>query len=259
MGSCDLKGSGILVTRASHQSEGLARLIEAHQGRAVLLPAIEIWPAEDAASVQRLLQQPFDWVIFVSPNAVRYAQGLVPVAEWRGSGFGAVGATTAQLLNEVGIPVDLVPSQGYDSEGLLSLPQLNDIEQQHILIVRGEGGRALLGDTLEARGGKVRYAEVYRRVKPSTPVDRLLERWGEEVQLVTVTSKEVLNNLVTMLGDRGWGLLSSTPLLVISERMEKEAERLGFREIFRAKGADDLSLMAAICEWSEGSAQQHPG
>ena len=251
MGECNLKGCGILVTRAAHQSQGLVGMIRDCHGCAIELPGIEIWPAQNSDDAKELMQQSWDWVIFVSPNAVRFALKLLPISEWRYQGIGAVGATTGRLLREAGFRVDLIPSQGYDSEGLLSLPELSQLRDQQILIIRGEGGRALLGDTLEARGGKVRYAEVYQRVKPETPVDTLLDRWSEEIHLVTATSKEVLNNLVGMFGISGSELLTQTPLVVISERMVQEAERLGFREILRAKGADDRSLMTAICSWTE--------
>ena len=251
MTDCDLKDSGILVTRAAHQADALAQLIQARRGRAVLLPAIEIQAARDAAGAKALLGQVWDWIIFVSPNAVRYALQMAPQKAWQAGGVGAVGASTAQLLQQAGRMVDLLPSQGYDSEGLLSLAELAELRDQTVLIVRGEGGRALLGDTLEARGAKVRYAEVYRRVRPDTPVTPLLQNWKRDIQLVTATSSEVMKNLVAMLGEKGWAMLSQTPLIVISERMQHEAERLGFDKIIRASGADDRSLLTAICAWAD--------
>jgi uroporphyrinogen-III synthase len=251
MSGCDLKGAGILVTRAVHQAESLARLIEERHGRAVRFPAIEIQPGRDSELAQKRLQASWDWMIFVSPNAVRFALKLQPRESWQSGGVGAVGATTARWLQQAGQRVDLLPSQRYDSEGLLSLPELTRPRDKRILIVRGEGGRALLGDTLEARGAKVRYAEVYRRVKPDTPVAPLLSCWPREVHLVTVTSNEVLKNLVAMLGESGWPVLSQTPLMVISERMLHEAQRLGFNSIIQVSGADDQSLLGAICDWAE--------
>ncbi|MCG8041263.1 MAG: uroporphyrinogen-III synthase [Candidatus Thiodiazotropha endolucinida] len=251
MADCDLRGCGILVTRAAHQSEPLARMIEACEGRALRLPAIEILPCRNPAQAQQLFASRWDWIIFVSPNAVRFGLKLLAGHAPTDAGIGAVGASTARELQQAGISVDLIPDRGYDSEGLLSLAELKQVDGQKILIVRGEGGRALLGDTLQARGAKVRYAEVYRRVRPAPHTEALLAGWGENVQLVTTTSREILQNLVEIVGEAGWSKLSQTPLVVISERMEQEAQRLGFSTIIRASGADDRSLMQAICRWVE--------
>ncbi|MCG7987234.1 MAG: uroporphyrinogen-III synthase [Candidatus Thiodiazotropha weberae] len=251
MVDCDLRGCGVLVTRAAHQSEQLARMIEACEGRAVRLPAIEIQPCRDPSQAQQLLTSRWDWIIFVSPNAVHNGLKLLAEHGLADAGIGAVGASTARQLKRAGISVDLIPDRGYDSEGLLSLPELNQVDGLKILIVRGEGGRALLGDTLQARGAKVRYAEVYRRVRPDPHTESLLAGWSENVQLVTTTSREILQNLVEIVGEAGWSKLSQTPLVVISERMELEAQQMGFSTIIKASGADDRSLMEAICHWVE--------
>ncbi|MBW9257047.1 MAG: uroporphyrinogen-III synthase [Candidatus Thiodiazotropha sp. (ex. Lucinisca nassula)] len=249
MADCDLRGCGILITRAAHQSEPLARMVEACEGRPLRLPTIEILPCRNPAQAQQLLASRWDWIIFVSPNAVRFGLKLLAEHAATDAGIGAVGASTARQLQQAGISVDLIPDRGYDSEGLLSLAELKQVDGQKILIVRGEGGRALLGDTLQARGAKVRYAEVYRRVRPDPDAEALLAGWHENVQLVTTTSREILQNLVEIVGEAGWPKLSQTPLVVISERMEQEAQRLGFTTIIRASGADDRSLMQAICHW----------
>jgi uroporphyrinogen-III synthase len=124
-----------------------------------------------------------------------------------------------------------------------------------VLIVRGVGGRPLLGDTLRARGAEVGYAEVYRRLRPAADPTPLLARWRVEVDLVTATSAELLDNLVAMLGESGWPLLRETPLLVISERMAQRANALGFTQVVGAPGADDESVLDALCDWCSKSAR----
>lgn len=252
MADCDLKGRGILVTRAAHQAEGLSRLIHACHGRAVLFPALEIRSCATPEPVRGLLRQPWDVMIFVSPNAVRHALRLIPTERLQAALFGAVGQATATALRESGYGIDLLPEQRYDSEGLLMLTPLQRLSGQQVLIVRGEGGRQLLGDTLRARGAEVGYAEVYRRTRPQTDPAPLLSNWAQRIALVTATSSEVLHNLIAMLGERGWPLLRQTPLLVISERMRIAAQRQGFKSVLLAAGADDESVMKAIRDWSEG-------
>jgi uroporphyrinogen-III synthase len=159
----------------------------------------------------------------------------------------AVGRATAQALTATGRAPDLVPAGRFDSESLLALPQLADLRGQRVLIVRGTGGRALLGDTLVARGAKLAYAEVYRRALPETDPAPLLARWRQDVQLATATSGEVLNNLLTLVGERGRRLLLATPLVVISTRTARSARGQGFVRVELAERATDDAVVAALC------------
>ncbi|MCU7905241.1 MAG: uroporphyrinogen-III synthase [Candidatus Thiodiazotropha sp. (ex Epidulcina cf. delphinae)] len=259
MADCDLKGRGILITRAAHQAGGLSRLIHACHGTAVLFPTLEISACDSPEPACGLLRHSWDVMIFVSPNAVCYALRLLPAERLQTVLLGAVGQATAAALRESGYGIDLVPAERYDSEGLLMLAPLQRLDGQKVLIVRGEGGRPLLGDTLQARGAEVGYAEVYRRTRPQTDPAPLLSNWARRIDLVTVTSTEVLRNLIAMLGEQGWPLLRQTPLLVISERMRMEAERQGFESVLPATGADDKSVMTAIRDWVDESAETVQG
>jgi uroporphyrinogen-III synthase len=253
MSDYDFKGRGILVTRAAHQAEGLSRRIEAAQGRPIRFAALEIAASERAVNARELLLQSWDLIIFISPNAVNYALKLLSGNLLKGA-LAAVGEATAAALRDNGYSIDLIPAQRYDSEGLLMLEQLQHMTGQRVVIVRGEGGRSLLGDSLRARGAQVGYAEVYRRVVPNTDPGPLLRQWQSQIDLVTVTSIEVLQNLISLLGERGWLLLSHTPLLVISERMRREAEKRGFETVLQSGGADDASIMTAIQGWIDNTA-----
>ncbi|MCU7929893.1 MAG: uroporphyrinogen-III synthase [Candidatus Thiodiazotropha sp. (ex Codakia rugifera)] len=259
MAACDLKGRGILVTRASHQSEGLSRLIQDCRGRAVCFPALEITVSRRVEQARELLRQTWDVMIFISPNAVHFAVGLLPGGRMQGQLLGAVGRATAAALESAGYGIDLLPADRYDSEGLLLLPPLQQLAGQRVLIVRGEGGRPLLGNSLQARGAEVGYAEVYRRIRPNTDPEPLLKCWRQEIDLVIATSNEVLQNLIEMLGEKGLPLLQRTPLLVISERMRQEAKDRGFKAILLASGADDKALITAICNWTDHAVQGDQG
>lgn len=249
--ACNLAGRGILVTRAAHQAAGLSGLIESHGGRAIGFPALAIVPSREPAA-QELLAQSWQLAIFISPNAVRHAADLLSGGELHVGHIAAVGEATARALDDVGLSADLMPEGRFDSEGLLALPALQEMEGRRVLIVRGEGGRPLLGDSLRARGAKVGYAEVYRRERPATDPTRLLACWQSEVDMVTATSVEVLENLLAMFGTSGRPLLKETPLLVISERMAARAQDLGFAQVVTAAGADDRAVLSALCQWVEG-------
>jgi len=243
------------VTRAAHQAAGLCRLIEEQGGRALRFPALEILPAADPQTARRLLGEARGLVVFVSPNAVEFARGMLPAGGLPAPvQVAAVGEATARALVRAGYQADLLPSRGFDSEGLLALPELQAVRGREVLIVRGEGGRALLGDLLRQRGARVAYAEVYRRGRPLQDPAALLARWERDVDLVTVTSNAVLHNLLAMLGSAGGARLRRTPLLVISERMRRQARALGFQQILLAEGASDQAIVQAICAWSGATA-----
>ena len=69
----DLSGLGVLVTRPAHQSAGLCRLIEQCGGRALAFPAMEIRPPGDPKTAKQLLDRSWDLLVYISPNAVRFA------------------------------------------------------------------------------------------------------------------------------------------------------------------------------------------
>ncbi len=242
---CRLAGLGVLVTRPAHQANALCRRIEQCGGHPVAFPALEILPPADPAPAAALLGRDWDLLIYTSANAVSLARELIPDLP-TAAHIAAVGRATARLLEQTDTPPDLLPDRS-DSEGLLTLPALQQVAGRRVLIVRGEGGRALLGDSLRERGAEVAYAEVYRRGLPRTDPADLLRRWPREVQAVTATSAEVLENLSRMLGPEGRKLLQATPLVVISERMLPLARQLGIERVIQADGAGEDALLAALC------------
>ncbi|MGH8456650.1 MAG: uroporphyrinogen-III synthase, partial [Stenotrophobium sp.] len=158
-----LAGLRVLVTRPAHQADNLCRLIATLGGRPLRLPLLDIVPVPHAAGAQRLLDaaRGFDWWIFTSTNAVEYARSLAQ-GDWPAQ-LAAVGLATAAAL-EAGGHVVTTPLGAYSSEGLLELPQFQEIAGQSILLVTGEGGLEALAPVLRARGARVEVAAVYRRV-----------------------------------------------------------------------------------------------
>lgn len=245
---CALRGKGVLVTRPVGQAGGLCRLIEQAGGRAIPFPTIAILPAVDPEPTRRLLAEPWDLLIFISRNAVEHALPLFPGGQLPpGPRLAALGRATAEALTDAGRAPDLVPAGRYDSDSLLALPDIAKVAGQRVLIVRGEGGRALLGDTLIERAAQLAYAEVYRRTRPEVDPAELLARWRRDVAFVTATSDEILLNLWELLGARGHELLLATPLVVVSERTAQTAGALGVARVVLADHAADEAMLAALC------------
>ncbi len=243
----NLAGLGVLVTRPQGQAGPLSRLIESAGGRPLVFPTMEIVPVADREPARALLAQAWDLMVFTSRNAVELALALGADGAWsRVALLGAVGRATAAALTAAGRAPNLVPTDRYDSEALTALPGLAELAGRRALIVRGEGGRALLGEVLAERGAEVHFAEVYRRVRPTVDARPLIDRWPADINLVIATSDEVLLNLVEMLGVAGRGLLLATPLVVISERTAETARGLGFETVRVADRAEDPAILDAL-------------
>jgi len=250
----DLAGIGVLVTRPAGQARPLCDLIESAGGRPLPFPTIEILPAADPQPARAMLAAEWDLIVFTSRNAVEFSLALGYAGTWPNATLlAAVGRATAVALTTAGRAPDLVPPERYDSESLTALPELAAMAGRRALIVRGEGGRALLGDVLAERGAQVAFAEVYRRVRPTLDARPLIACWRAELGLVIATSDEVLLNLVDMLGAAGCELLLATPLVVISERTARTARELGFRTVRVAERADDPAILKALIELTKAT------
>ncbi len=252
-GRSELDGIGVLITRPAHQAEPLCQRIHDAGGRAVRFPLLRISDTSDAPQVVELLRHPalYDLAIFISPNAVEY--GLPALQRYAGPAantlIAAVGRGTArELQNRLGRAPDLLPAQRFDSEGLLALPALQAVSGKRILILRGNGGRELLGETLRERGATVDYAEVYRRDPPLA--EDAATDWLEMSDLITVTSGEALHNLWEFAAAAQRPVLLNKPLITVSERVAQQAGELGFTHVMVADGADDDAILRATLSWA---------
>lgn len=249
----DLSDIGVLVTRAAHQAGSLSASIAAHGGRPMRFPAVEICRPADLDLVRRQLAEAgkYDFSVFISQNAVMYAIKLSPDEKLvAGPAIVAVGRGTAQKLAESGYPVDVVPDHRFDTEALLETPELTEIRGKRVMIVRGNGGRELLSKELTQRGAIVDYVEAYVRNCPEVDVTGLLQQWRDDIDIVTVTSIDLLDNLFCLLGEEGDELLKTTPLVVVSDRMRQNARERGCANVILAKGAEDLLITEAVAMWA---------
>jgi uroporphyrinogen-III synthase len=73
----------------------------------------------------------------------------------------------------------------------------------------------------------------------------LLGRWKKDVDAVTVTSGELLDNLIALL--QRHGRLFNTLLVVISPRIAELAAGRGFRKVVTAAGPGERAIVTALC------------
>jgi uroporphyrinogen-III synthase len=241
-----LAGKRIVVTRPRELAQGLAARIRQAGGEALLFPAIEIRDPQDPALVRKFLSrlQEFDLAVFVSPSAVRKALELAEGRSW--PRVAAVGEGTRRELEQRGFRDVIAPAGQADSEALLALPELAQVAGSRVLILRGAGGRELLGETLAARGAKVETAECYRRMRPAASAAPPPEG---RIDAVCVSSGEALVNLAAMLGNER---LAGTPVFVSHPRVAAQAEQLGLRHPVLG-GPGDADMLAALVAYFDGA------
>ncbi len=245
-----LRGQHCIVLRPAPEGQALTMQLCDLGMVADHFPTLTIQPLTGGG----LPATPPDLLIYISPNAVRH--GTAALAAAPVAGVVAIGAATAAALAAAGRAPDIVPeNHGYDSEALLATTALADVAGRRIWIVRGAGGRALLGDTLTERGAQVRYVEVYERlpVRPDAGAlgaVRAMLTDGSGPWLVA-TSVETLTNLHRLLA----GAALCYRLVTASDRVVKLAQQHDdVRRVLKASGPDPRSLIRCLESWA---AQQH--
>jgi uroporphyrinogen-III synthase len=245
-----LQGARIVITRPARQAAGLAQQIAALGGKPVMFPAIVILPPADRSALERAQRDlaQYDYAVFVSANAVEY--GVGDPASWPARLVAlAPGPGTATALAAVGVGAVRIPATTMDSEGLLALPELADVAGKRIVIYRGSGGRDLLGRSLSKRGAQVDYVECYLRAKPHGDFGAMATAWrGGEIDALTLTSSEGLDNLWELFDDVSRPSIAATPTFVPHPRIAERARTLGFGRVTVTAPAD-AGLLASLLEY----------
>jgi len=239
----------VLVTRPQAQADGLCRQLEAAGYRPLRQPLLTIEPLPDAQPAHPLPH--YQDVFFVSANAVRFGLRALSGEQFRwpvGTRCFAVGERTAAALRVCGIAVR-VPGDDMRSEALLELPELHSVRGRRMLLVRGEGGRTLLHDTLRARGAELEELLCYRRtVAPLEPqrLRALLQR--EQVKVILISSGEAMAYLSRLLNPPENSNLASIGLTVIvpSQRVAALAQAAGWQHVRVARNASDEAMLDAL-------------
>ena len=244
-----LAGVGVIVTRPARQAAGLARQLTALHATPIVVPAIVILPPANRAPLDRAHASlaRYDIAIFVSANAVEY--GVPAPQAWPANLLTlAPGPGTAAALAATGIAEARIPASTFDSEGLLALPELRDLDGKRVVIFRGEGGRGHLGETLRERGAEVTYVECYRRAAPAAGSAGLSEVLRDaRAHALTLTSSEGLDNLCALLDASDLRRLQQLPAFVPHPRIAEHARKLGFTPV--ETGGADAGLISGLLEW----------
>ncbi len=200
----------------------------------------------------------FDGVIFISGNAVDWAKQTFPRDVWQqllANPLYAIGEQTASVLTAEAtlqnseLKNSLSPQVKHprqmNSEGLLALEELHEVNGQHWLIVKGLGGRQTLKTTLQARGARVSECSVYQRMQPRLQAQQRIKELHSENTVWLITSLEALINLSQILNQR----VQDCRIIISSDRIAQRASHLGFNIVAQADNASDKQLVNCVSNW----------
>jgi uroporphyrinogen-III synthase len=205
-----LAGRRIVVTRAARQSGGLRERLEQQGAEVMLLPTIEIVPPESYGPLDDALREAkrFAWLVVTSANAVRVigerleALGL-EVQSLAHLRCAAVGASTADALQSMGLAVEVIPER-YVGEALADALK-DQVHGQRVLLVRAAVARDVVPDALSAAGAVVTVVDAYRTIVPADAVERAKAIFGTEPfpNAVVFSSGSTVTHLLDVLRDAG--------------------------------------------------------
>jgi uroporphyrinogen-III synthase len=237
-----------LITRPAGKADNLLAALDEIGAGYLYQPLITTAQVNITPYDTQQLQQA-DAVVFVSVSAVISLQNQLDAALLQAPLF-AVGQTTAMALQRwLGCEVNVPDDQR--SEGLLQLPQLQQLAGKNIVVVRGNAGRELIKQGLIGRGAAVRYVQSYKRVALPLDGELLCQQWQlAGIRCIVATSNEILQLLFTLLGNEHQHWLAQRDWIVVSPRMRDSAIALGIPEhhIRVADNANDSALLAAISQ-----------
>ena len=165
--------------------------------------------------------------IMSSPSAVHFTQLSVNLT---GDWF-AIGQNTAKKLLAAGASTVKNP-EIQNADGLLALPELQNIAGTHIGLVTAPNGRGLLEQTLKDRGAQLNIAHVYRREKITLKSKQLsaIDSFSEHTAIF-VTSSDAFEALWQQLNARRQAIITSSLCVASSARLVEYLKSLGIRRV----------------------------
>jgi uroporphyrinogen-III synthase len=209
-----LDGLRVVVTRAAHQAEDLARPLRENGAEVILLPVIGIAPPVNPEPLHAAARSDaYQWIIFTSTNGVSaFARELRRARRGCKARIAAIGSATREAAEANGFRVQLVPER-YVAESLIEAFAAEDLTGCHILIPSAAVTREVVAPALRERGARVDVVEAYRNILPPQTREQALAIFQRPYpDWVTFASYSAVRNLINLVGT---GVLKESKLATI--------------------------------------------
>lgn len=243
----------VLLTRPQKKSEALAKKLAPLTASVTIQPLFEYQPGQDLHELaSKITKIKPEIAIFISEASVKFALSDNALFQYlEETQIIAIGAATTKVLNDEGFD-SVLTAKPATSEGLLTLPILQQVNGRNIVIFRGNGGRELIASTLRERGAAVDYVETYHRQWLPLAPEKTSDQWRKKkINCIVVTSNDILTHLWEMLTANGehksyWQ--SQCVWYVVSKRIYDNAKHLGITQVTNLNGANDKTVIEGITQ-----------
>lgn len=246
----------ILITRPEGKGAALAEQLEQAGYQASLFPVLNInYLTPSSTQLSPLINA--DKIIFISQDAVKALAQLKPDINIKAQ-FYAVGQQTADTIYELFGVRAATPKQ-FDSEGVLALKSLAQVDGSNIVLVKGQGGRPDIAKVLKERGAFLNNCVVYER----EPVPDLTNDWTDHwkssnVHGIVITSNAAVDAMFTPLAAQQLQWLQQCHFYVASERIAAylQQQHVSLANIHIAAGASDNAMFTCINQQGSSMSEQ---
>lgn len=244
-----LAGVRVVVTRAEHQSEGLAAAFAAAGARVERLPLLAILPPHDSRPLERAAAELplYDWAVFTSANAVealmQFAGGRLP----RRLRTAAVGGATADALRAWEVEPAVVA--GADAASLVGALARHVGRSRRVLVPQAADARPTLADGLAEAGAEVAVVVAYDKGLPPEAPARAAAIFGQgPLGWVSFSSPRIARHFAGLFGATWAARRATLRAASIGAVTSAELRRLGVEPAAEAAAPGDEQIVAAVVQ-----------
>jgi uroporphyrinogen III methyltransferase / synthase len=261
-----LEGKRIVITRATLQSEALAKELVGRGAIPIVLPVVEFGEPDDFGPLDAAIGQldQFDWMIFTSGQAVRavVGRGMDLGALLSAAGgklrIAAVGPVSAEAVRQAGLSVEYIAKT---HSGVALANELGEqLRGRRVLLPRSDRANPDLPAALKTYGAEVTEVIAYRTLRPSE-VDRekLSKISAGEADAVLFFSPSAVQNFVELVGaDRFRGLQDGLAVAAVGAVTGEALRRFKIERVVVAADTTNAAVLQALENHFAGAVKSQP-
>lgn len=216
-----LKNTNILLTHTTGNHK-LAHQIASHGGTSTHSPLLRIIPKKISPLKYKACYEANVWIFLSQHSSSENIQYLKNCLD--GQTVIAIGPGTAQKLENDGLHVDLIPTEGYHSKGIAKLEALRAGPEKKVLIFSEDSSPKYLRQTLQSYGHQVLHIPTYQHqpVDPEIFSERINK---ESFNFISVHSQKSLCHLLHCIKNSPIENITLATLLVTTKVMQTTAKQ----------------------------------